>query len=180
MTALGKSQSQVFQWHIQKHSMLLRLDVDLGYLEWSIIDDLQLSKYSSTSLVWHAVSDASRAMLPCSPQDTGRGQRLRQLFGGYRGQDIWAILRKLKSMDDGHGPLVEVPSGLWQDPAWLVPAKKRQIQLTNLVILIYLYIIFVYICILHDWIYHDTYINYSCIWLSADGMVLVLYELIST
>jgi len=35
--------------------------------------------------------------------DTGRGQRLRQLFGGYRGQDIWAILRKLKSMDDGHG-----------------------------------------------------------------------------
>eukprot|EP00435_Cladocopium_sp_Y103_P018252 s2607_g4.t1 len=36
-------------------------------------------------------------------EDTGRGQRLRQLFGGYRGQDIWAILRKLKSMDDGHG-----------------------------------------------------------------------------
>jgi len=35
--------------------------------------------------------------------DTGRGQRLRQLFGGYRGQDIWGVLRKLKSMDDGHG-----------------------------------------------------------------------------
>ena len=33
--------------------------------------------------------------------------------------------------------------------------------------------IFVDICILHDWIYHDTYINYSCIWLSAGGMVLV-------
>eukprot|EP00913_Durusdinium_trenchii_P021670 g20361.t1 len=35
--------------------------------------------------------------------DHGRGLRLRQLFGGYRGQDIWAVLRKLKAMDDGHG-----------------------------------------------------------------------------
>eukprot|EP00931_Biecheleriopsis_adriatica_P008208 TRINITY_DN109422_c0_g1_i1.p1 TRINITY_DN109422_c0_g1~~TRINITY_DN109422_c0_g1_i1.p1 ORF type:complete len:515 (+),score=112.25 TRINITY_DN109422_c0_g1_i1:83-1627(+) len=33
----------------------------------------------------------------------GRGPKLRQLFGGYRGQDVWAVQRKFKSMDDGHG-----------------------------------------------------------------------------
>ncbi|CAJ1366765.1 unnamed protein product [Effrenium voratum] len=36
-------------------------------------------------------------------QESGRGPRLRQLFGNYRGQDIWAILRKMKSTDDGQG-----------------------------------------------------------------------------
>ncbi|CAE7515024.1 pkn1 [Symbiodinium natans] len=36
-------------------------------------------------------------------QESGRGPRLRQLFGGYRGQDIWGILRKTKSMEDGQG-----------------------------------------------------------------------------
>ena len=94
-----------------------------------------------------------------SLQDTGRGQRLRQLFGGYRGQDIWAILRKLKSMDDGHGPLV----GRW-DPG-ICPFKDTEHHETwEFVNIIYLYVIFY-------WIHHDTYINYSCIWLSADELI---------
>eukprot|EP00439_Symbiodinium_sp_Y106_P065797 s2250_g10.t1 len=38
-------------------------------------------------------------------QETGRGPRLRQLFGGYRGHDIWGILRKTKSMEDDQGYL---------------------------------------------------------------------------
>lgn len=33
----------------------------------------------------------------------GRGPKLRQLFGAYRSQDIWAVQRKFKSLDDGHG-----------------------------------------------------------------------------
>lgn len=38
-------------------------------------------------------------------QQKGRGPKLRQLFGAYRSQDIWAVQRKFKSLDDGHGYL---------------------------------------------------------------------------
>lgn len=36
---------------------------------------------------------------------------IRAHTGGYRGQDIWAVLRKLKAMDDGHGTLAVAGGG---------------------------------------------------------------------